>query len=282
MAETQSPFLFPVATSLKEAADLVIRYSFAIIRVDDDATRQSIQRAWNLANQFFCDMCIEERRVYHKVIQGHLHGFHEPSPAKMIFRCFVESSDQPWPSQEFNDASKKMALLLQELLLDCWREIKVICDETTPLFNTKRLCVETPSTCKYFRHSSLKTKQCPLDYFFYHGKDPSLTNCSEHVDRGVLICVCLSKVPGLEVRLRNANSQSDLFFCPEELQPKACVDDASVKMQDSGPLGLLIIMAGDQLDQTLMLEDRTIPACRHRVRDNLTRARLSVTYELRI
>ena len=41
--------------------------------------------------------------------------------------------------------------------------------------------------------------KCPLDYFFYHAPNKNVINCSRHVDRGILICISLTNVIGLEV-----------------------------------------------------------------------------------
>ena len=112
---------------------------------------------------------------------------------------------------------------------------------------------------------------CPLDYFFYHNnnQDPESENCSEHIDRGALICVCLSAVPGLEVRQKN----SDTWFCPESL-----IHNASLYQEKEPVSGLICIMAGDQLTEFVGQKI----ACVHRVRKNLKRARLSISYELRL
>eukprot|EP00978_Attheya_sp_CCMP212_P030487 scaffold112179_cov36-Attheya_sp.AAC.1 len=47
---------------------------------------------------------------------------------------------------------------------------------------------------------------CPLDYFLYKNNNNTnhIENCSAHVDRGILICVSLTDVAGLEVLERGA------------------------------------------------------------------------------
>lgn len=108
---------------------------------------------------------------------------------------------------------------------------------------------------------------CPLDYFLYHGDKPNAISCSEHVDRGMLICVCLTNVPGLEVRDDSA------FVCPEVV-----THNADLYRDRQALSGLICIMAGHQLQQTLP----GAKACVHRVRNDLKQSRLSLSYELRV
>ena len=162
------------------------------------------------------------------------------------------------------------------------------------------------------------TAHCPLDYFLYHGptcrtKDNNFTiktnkedsaeedvsprpllpphvpiNCSEHVDRGILIVVCLTNVPGLEVYSRCTNQ----YYCPEIVSHNMNLYQES----EPCPGGLVCIMAGDQLRSAVSnlsasLSDSSaksnktneegLRACVHRVRDNLKQSRLSISYELR-
>jgi hypothetical protein len=126
----------------------------------------------------------------------------------------------------------------------------------------------------------------PLDYFLYHNKVPHSVNCSEHIDRGVLICVCLTSVPGLEVLCHNHHhggddndgdndNDSSSFVCPEVL-----THNANLYQEPEPCSGLICIMVGDQLSQ--LLTGTKIQSCVHRVRNNLKRARLSISYELRV
>lgn len=146
---------------------------------------------------------------------------------------------------------------------------------------------------------------CPLDYFLYHGGRAGAgarghhcgsappPNCSEHVDRGALICVSLTDVLGLEVKPRGVSlparqgEDGDFFVCPEVLSR----DEALRRDRGSAGCGdLICVMAGDGLAEACGLggggvigEEETTPrACVHRVRDELERARLSITYELRL
>jgi hypothetical protein len=123
---------------------------------------------------------------------------------------------------------------------------------------------------------SVRPRACPLDFFFYHNRIPHAINCSEHVDRGALVVVCLTDVPGLEVR----SSHTGKFFCPE-----AGIHNASLyreRTEDTGCPGVVCILAGNQLSQLLTTKPPTIRACVHRVRNPLKRARLSISYELRL
>jgi hypothetical protein len=171
--------------------------------------------------------------------------------------------------------------------------------------------------------------QCPLDYFLYHGQqerrqqqlqaashqrhsdssthtvtahdNPNTTttqtnpaivvpNCTAHVDRGLLIVVCLTNVPGLEVWSRRRHGGS--YRCPETLSQNATLYQ---ELEPCAGGDFVCIMAGDQLPDyccqpTRTMEDdsqqqgpppRRLDACVHRVRNNLPQARLSISYELR-
>ena len=135
-----------------------------------------------------------------------------------------------------------------------------------------------------------KLLPCPLDYFLYHNMDPNAINCSEHVDRGILICISLTTVQGLEV----LSSLTKQWICPEDLT----VNDED----EFGCSEYLCILSGDQLLETMLrdfVHEETsenkclelvnhwkkkhsgLSPCRHRVK-RLSRLRLSISYELRI
>ena len=158
---------------------------------------------------------------------------------------------------------------------------------------------------------------CPLDYFFYHNLNLNSINCSEHIDRGVLVVVCLTDVPGLEVLSSSSVSSSSpvsslslsktkRFLCPELLVHNANL--YKERTDNDACSDLVCIMTGNQLSQLLMSTRETTligsntattttnkkaskiiseadfypPACVHRVRNHLKRARLSISYELRL
>ena len=106
--------------------------------------------------------------------------------------------------------------------------------------------------------------KCPLDYFFYHNRLPNLINCSEHVDRGALVVVCLTSVPGLEVLSPSTSS----FYCPEALVHNENLYRERTE-NDCCP-NLVCIMAGDQLSRLLPASNPP-SACVHRVRNPLRR-----------
>lgn len=261
---------FPVCETISQSAESILKRSFAICRVDED-TSSEIQNAWVQARNFF--QSNDDKISFHRVVNGHLHGFHVPCEAKMLFRAFCGSpSSQPWPNDgEFQNASEKVANKLHKLLLDCHEEMIQIKSMNCSSANgegrdtPKRLKMTSPLSIPA---SALQTNNCPLDYFLYHGDKPNAVSCSEHVDRGVLICVCLTRVPGLEVLPRD----SDGFICPE-LQ----THDASLYRERQACSDLVCIMAGDQLRQIYP----EVKACMHRVRNDLKQSRLSITYELR-
>jgi hypothetical protein len=172
--------------------------------------------------------------------------------------------------------------------------------------------------------------QCPLDYFLYHGQqerrqhqhqaashqrhgkstttkvsatgnpntittptNPTVVvpNCTAHVDRGLLIVVCLTNVPGLEVWSRRRHGGS--YLCPEILSHHATLYQ---ELEPCAGGEYVCIMAGDQLSdyccqprmtmaygaqQQRQQPRRRLNACVHRVRSNLPQARLSISYELR-
>jgi hypothetical protein len=347
---------FHITKTLPGAANEILKRSYALYEVPE-TTGDKIQTAHREAVRFFnceCDDSGAALRKYQKIIDGHLYGFNEPSPAKQVFRAFVHSPHQPWPTSSKSDGSNvfrqsSMDLVddLHKMLVECYDHIissSSLCRMTknrqtcclsqqeeqqhgdgderqddvsfgpTP---SKRTCIATrvdqdfENGIEYLAMSQLppqsphplpplpsdpywcSSSTCPLDYFFYHNRcSPSMfvPNCTEHVDRGLLIVVCLTNVPGLEVLDRRCLMQKqqqqrrdgskkgtdgeDCFVCPEVLFHKY---NAHHEVNES-KRNLVCIMAGDQLRSHL---GGNPPACVHRVRDNLKRARLSISYELR-
>ena len=103
-------------------------------------------------------------------------------------------------------------------------------------------------------------------------------NCSPHTDRGALIAVALTNVPGLEVLLQNTARSSPSFscYCPEQVHADRLF---------AHPYSLVCIMAGDQLQRLYSHSHPTCAlhgGCIHRVRDNLPSPRLSISYEIRL
>jgi hypothetical protein len=245
--------------SPSQAANFLQKDSFIIYRVDDE-TALAIDRASLAATNFFRSTAINDKKEdYQRIVEGHLYGYNEPSPAKVLFRAFCGSSHQPWPNDTFRIAASEVAQKLHKLLSECCREIDrlpILVGNEKPVKRAKSLLIEDsvdlPET----------NAQCPLDFFLYHGRlEESVVNCSEHVDRGLLIAVCLTDVPGLEVLPREKKS----FVCPEE---RILPSDGSYHV---------CIMTGDQLKKIRS----DMPACVHRVRNDLMNERLSITYELR-
>jgi len=239
-----------------------IKHSVAIYRVDRD-TANTISEAWLQARRFFDSL---DKTSFHRVVKGHLHGFYTPSEAKQLYRAFCGSSLQPWPSDEFRNASKEVADKLHKLLLACHNEMiqRSFNDKDEDERPLKRL----KTTTFTIPESARETDACPLDYFLYNGDKPNAVSCSEHVDRGILICVCLTNVPGLEVLPRD----QDAFFCPE-----IHTHNENLYRDRQACSGLVCIMAGDQLKEM----HPQVKACVHRVRNDLKQSRLSITYELR-
>ena len=263
-------------------------------------------------------------REHQRTAGGDLLGYAlPPGGAKALFRAacsgWGERAGQPWPSLEgeeeggegssLRSSSLAAAEVMHSLLVDVLDEIRTAVREEEEeeeewgsgggghpdpprkkrprIPDPPRYEVDVPRT---FREATY----CPLDYFFYHGRDPALTNCSEHVDRGVLICVALTDVAGLEVLPRDAAGGCGgrrAFVCPELLSR-----DEALRSErgESGCGSLVCVMAGDQLAAACRRPRSCagagagaggsrppLSACVHRVRNGLGRARLSVTYELR-
>ena len=126
---------------------------------------------------------------------------------------------------------------------------------------------------------------CPLDYFFYHNKNatPSNVNCSEHIDRGLLICINLTDVIGLEVLPSGSNE----FIRPEEVAKTIHVTKPIQKDAGNQCTEFVCILSGEQLRHALLVprpNDYEIPSLSptvHRVTSHLSEARLSISYELR-
>jgi isopenicillin N synthase-like dioxygenase len=255
---------FSVCETLSDAAESILKNSVAIYRVEKHASND-IGNAWQEARRFFES---SQKSSFHRVVNGHLHGFHVPSDAKMLFRSFC-SSMQPWPSNDFQRASEQVADKLHKLLVDCLDEMAKIeskSSENDGESHSKRLKMTNSSL--NIPNNAMQADNCPLDYFLYHGDTPNAINCSEHVDRGILICVCLTNVPGLEVLPRDSHR----FTCPE-IQTY----NASLYRERQACTDLVCIMAGDQLK----ILHPEVKACIYRVRNELRQSRLSITYELR-
>lgn len=226
---------------------------------------------------------------------------------------------QPWPSGKYCEASFHLAKDLHRLLLECLGQIQSLQNnrfcvvggvdekETGESIASSNLSSiddhsRRPSPIGAPAPKRLRSKlgaipihhgngrgnekkistrplfhpsKCPLDYFFYHNKFPNKINCSEHIDRGALVVVCLTSVPGLEVFSPSASS----FHCPEALVHNENLYRERTE-NDCCP-NLVCIMAGDQLAQLLSTPNAP-SACVHRVRNPLRRARLSISYELRL
>ena len=249
---------FPVVETLTEAVESILKHSFAVYKVDD-ATVQVIRDAWLEARGFFAS---PNKYSHYRVVDGSLHGFHVPSEAKLLFRAFCGSPMQPWPNDDFQNASVKVANALHRILVDCYNEI---------LQKSANSHEEEGSASKRAKRglsdNAVESNICPLDYFLYHGDKPNAVSCSEHVDRGALICVCLTNVPGLEVHT------GDRFVCPE-----VYTHNADLYRDRHACSEYVCIMAGDQLQQIAPAAE----ACVHRVRNDLQQARLSISYELRV
>lgn len=158
---------------------------------------------------------------------GYLLGFNQPSPAKYLFRAYCGHPRQPWPRThpDLERHSHGIASFLHELLTKITRELcrhrDPLCMSSVPLASADCLPSERdPTSCGRFGTAypmpTADPSGCPLDYFFYHNRQPHIINCSGHVDRGLLIAICLTEVPGLEILLPTLGRDGFAWYCPEE------------------------------------------------------------------
>mmetsp|Transcript_2516 Transcript_2516/g.5478 ORF Transcript_2516/g.5478 Transcript_2516/m.5478 type:complete len:418 (+) Transcript_2516:79-1332(+) len=402
-----------ICTTLTDAAKEIMTRSYAIYQVPT-TTSCKIRQAHQQAVQFFdsinttntnpyntmqspsssssssccCSQNNRHKYEYQNIVDGHLFGYNEPSTAKQLFRAFVHSPHQPWPTLAesssvseskddithnlFRQSSIDLVDDFHKILVGCYQNIISISSvrqqqkKKKPQNRTKKrkrcffddqqpqnlqqdfhdgtndgnrssndddldgssqtTAAPLPPPCSSQFDDNINENTtiiqklvsqrhlCPLDYFLYHnrralknddvgGKNSSsvlIPNCTEHIDRGRLIVVCLTNVPGLEVldleRLRNLCHHDDdrdsCFVCPETIVHNYNLYHDVEEMKTN----LVCIMAGDQLHRDLvsllgLKEEEEIevtaasavqvPPCVHRVRNNLKRARLSISYELR-
>jgi isopenicillin N synthase-like dioxygenase len=250
---------YPICTTAKEAAASIQEHSFCILKIDDDTVR-CVEQANELALEFFSNNEPDKIRRYQRIIEGHLHGYNR-LPSKLLFRAFCGNSQQPWPTTAFQIASTELADQLNTVVTDCWKELNAniaVSDDDNDAGRTLRPAKRVKST-------DGKHDENPLDYFYYHNQNPKAINCSEHIDRGILIAICLSNVPGLQVA--KPKGKHGEFVNLEEL----------VSSTESN--NYICILAGNQL---AIHSNNTVPPCIHRVKQQLSNPRLSISYELRI
>ena len=251
---------FVITTTPRDAAIEILTNSYTAYRVPDEMA-ELIRTARSEALEILDGPPILSCQ---RIINGHLYGYNVPSKAKRLFRAFCAQKDeQPWPNPSFQRASVKVAESLHDLLVSCTHQIQ---NETS--ISDKRPRKRSRNESR-IPSNMLDSRNCPLDYFLYHNLNPDAVNCSQHKDRGMLICVCLSNVPGLEVRPKASTE----WVCPETM-----IHNFNLYHEKEPVSGLVCIMAGDQLTEVV---DQKV-ACVHRVRNNLKRARLSISYELRL
>ena len=278
---------FVITSKLCELAAEIQTSSFALHRVSPSTARK-LKQAWREAVQV---MNQTPQRGWTKIVDGHLYGYHVPSRAKRLFRAFPFSSEQPWPDETFRRISQSVAKDLHDILVGCLTNLKAM----NSVGNNMKFAENDNSpdqggrykrprldplfkTCPESLTVNIDPTRCPLDYFLYHNEDPNAVNCSEHVDRGFLIAVSLTDVPGLEVltKSRATNQEgSATWICPEtRVYNSRLYKEAA----DSSMSDLVCIMSGGQLTEAF---GANFSPCVHRVRKELRRARLSISYELR-
>jgi hypothetical protein len=281
-----------VCEDVASASKCLLKHSFAIFRVDG-LTESKLNRSWKAGRDFLShasqhnDKEEEFIKKYRYIKNGTLLGFNRPSSQKLLFRAqFVDCNsleEQPWPSDfdtgELCQATKDLVPALHSILLQVHSKIRE--DVMSIYCDGEDECEQSEHLRKKRRISHSFDAYCPLDYFLYTNLQSGI-KCSEHVDRGILICISLSSlVAGLEVMSRRDGK----FYTPEKL----AMFESLYKEHDSGTSDLICILAGDQLLESLDVNDNIgiltlypgIQACNHRVKQELAMARLSISYELR-
>lgn len=268
-----------VCESMNDVARELVNRSFAVYELDPP-TADLVGLAWRQASAVLAEET--PPNTWTKIIDGHLHGFNVPSKAKRLFRAYSVHEDQPWPNEVFRVASQKLSQELHSILTDCLASIrlgKYVDEESQSLVDPgderQRKRARKGLSSQFTRANGdaypISKAGCPLDYFLYHNRKQSATNCSQHIDRGFLIVVCLTDVPGLEVFDRT----SQTWLCPEV----SIHNQSLYKEKLEHPTSKYVcIMTGDALSRC---SDGCLSPCLHRVRDNLKRARLSISYEIR-
>ena len=290
-----------ICNDLDAAAKFILENSFAILRVNDE-THKALTNSWIAAKYFLTSKVDQSPRQeattkskYRRIRNGALMGYNRPSETKVLFRSMFVNGEpdpaQPWGDDEaFKVSSSLLGQHLHSILLGCLEEMMKLVKER----NYTEAKGRQPD-----RHASAKKKRkldhsnsingldfdfdstpCPLDYFLYHNQSDGV-NCSEHVDRGVLICISLTNVAGLEVFSNDAEDGN--WSCPEHI----FINEQLYQEREVGCSNMLCILSGDQLKKVLQGDDnmttqfRGLNACIHRVKRKLSAARLSISYELR-
>ena len=317
----RSPSSTVIAQDAAEAAQCLWDHSWAMVRLDD-AVVSHLQQAKEIAvtTLFVPDQVSANKQQYQVMDRGHLVGFHEPSPAKYLYRALFHSDTtenpcttlqdhprQPWHSNTFQRAATEGGSSLHCMLLQILERLVELGLGTVSAVNPNSSRAGRKRKSATIQHnkdiaSSIEEKDpqpyldaCPMDFFYYHNrqqqdqprqeqspKECSLVvpNCTPHVDRGVLIVVVLTDVPGLVVRSKDEN-----IHCPE-------MDHATLLQKDE--YRLACVLAGGQLEQYMaarLEQERTVhksgncislPPCVHWVKNDLDKPRLSISYELRL
>jgi hypothetical protein len=281
--------------SIDEACTQLLQHSFAVLRVEPEIS-DSLNAAWMASRNFLSSIheshhdesCMTYR---YRMIKDHaLLGFNRPSPHKLLFRAFFSQGDeqdalQPWPSDidsgALETSSTTLVPRLHNLLLTFHKMLK----EETRVEDSheveERLHDANKRKRSYSKTNSFEENlaPCPLDYFLYHNRNEA-ENCSEHVDRGMLICISLSRhVAGLEV----LSKVDGCWHCPEIITTR----ESLYEENDTGCSDFICILSGDQLVNSVgvgaesLKQNPGLRACVHRVRRRLSMARLSISYELR-
>jgi hypothetical protein len=303
--------------SIEMACKNLLLHSFAIMRVNSE-TWASLKSAWLASKQFFVQTYSTRRQEetemsmitkYRKINNFNLLGFNRPSPHKLLFRVMFlngkPDSTQPWPGVDIDGGALKESSLrlmpcLHDLLCAFLAEIKrqvVVVDDgqrdvenddgygQEPSYKKCKIQLEEVNRDTTWTTNGLvDLSYCPLDYFYYHDiKNEPVENCSEHIDRGLLICISLTNVAGLEVLSR----KDGIWYCPEMVS----ICESHYSDNETGCSDLICILSGDQLRKevcnaeiTSGVEEERFPglnACIHRVKQKLSACRLSITYEIR-
>ncbi len=289
-----------ICTDIDAAARLVLENSFAILQVDQE-THKALENSWNAAKSFLSPKINQDPSQEADTLKkcriirnGALLGYNSPSSTKLLFRSLFTDGEpdpsQPWGDDEVLQASSTLlGNKLHCLLTNCLKAMMKVVEQNKLSENSKNSSMPKPKKRRKIsdpkdtivpKKMCFKSTHCPMDYFLYHNEHDGV-NCSQHIDRGVLICILLTNVAGLEVL---SNSEHEKWLCPESV----FINQQLYRERESGCSNMVCILSADQLkkvlhaDKKMIAKFRGLNACIHRVRQNLAAARLSISYELRL
>ena len=146
-----------------------------------------------------------------------LQGYREPNGAKELLRLFAGCRSPTSLPLSLRRLAQRVSNVLDDLLTCCLRSIL----RSVGGRHLSRRAVR-----------GLVRANKVLDLFAYHNSEPSLQNCEEHIDRGLLHAIVASPIDGLQLRSVDDGAPSMRWLCPDRTQ--SCPDDV-VPILMTGP-----------------------------------------------